>query len=280
MTKHLTGKTAIVTGASSGIGGAIARALAAEGAEVYVAGRTAATLKDLTGEIAKAGGKAHAAVTDVRDPAAINALVERAVKETGRLNIMVNNAGLSYPDSIANGKFEHWKEMLETNVLALLAGAQAAIKAMRKGKFEGHIVNISSIGGRREGAGVYGATKAAVNMIGETLRIELENDPIRVVQIMPGAVLTNFGRNYPPQVVEGLMKTFGEEVKMDASGKFSDEVIERVQAKAAQLFAHADDVARAVVFAVTQPIALNIFELVVRPQRSLPESVVRPQQAN
>ena len=277
MSRALTGKTAIVTGASSGIGGAIARALAGEGAEVYVAGRTEAALKDLVGEIAKAGGKAHAAVIDVREPSAINGLVDRAVKETGRLNIMVNNAGLSYPDAIANGKYEHWREMFETNVLALLAGAQAAIKAMRKGKFEGHIVNISSIGGRREGAGVYGATKAAVNMIGETLRIELENDPIRVVQIMPGAVLTNFGRNYPPQVIEGLMKSLGETAAPDKSGKFPDEVIERVQAKAAQMFAHADDVARAVVFAVTQPIALNIFELVVRPQRSLPESVVRPQ---
>ena len=202
---------------------------------------------------------------DVRDPVSINGLVDRAVKETGPLNIMVNNAGLSYPDSIANGKFEHWREMFETNVLALLAGAQAAIKAMRKGKFEGHIVNISSIGGRREGAGVYGATKAAVNMIGETLRTELENDPIRVVQIMPGAVLTNFGRNFPPQVVEGLMKSMGESVAPDMNGKLPDEVIERAQAKAAQMFAHADDVARAVVFAVTQPITLNIFEMVVRP---------------
>jgi NADP-dependent 3-hydroxy acid dehydrogenase YdfG len=277
MSRALNGKTAIVTGASSGIGGAIARALAGEGAEVYAAGRTEASLKDLVGEIARAGGKAHAAVIDVRDPAAINGLVERAVKESGRLNIMVNNAGLSYPGAIADGKYEHWREMFETNVLALLAGAQAAIKAMRKGKFEGHIVNISSIGGRREGAGVYGATKAAVNMIGDTLRVELENDLIRVVQIMPGAVLTNFGRNYPPQVVEGLMKSLGETATLDASGKFSDEAIERVQAKAAQLFAHADDVARAVVFAVTQPVTLNIYEMIVRPQRSLPESVLRPQ---
>jgi hypothetical protein len=277
MSKALSGKTAIVTGASSGIGGAIARALAGEGAEVYAAGRTEASLKSLTAEIAKAGGKAHAAVIDVRDPVSVNGLVDRAVKETGRLNIMVNNAGLSYPDSIASGKFEHWREMLETNVLALLAGAQAAIKAMRKGKFEGHIVNISSIGGRREGAGVYGATKAAVNMIGETLRAELENDPIRVVQIMPGAVMTNFGRNFPPQMVEGLMKSMGESVAPDMNGKLPDEVIERAQAKAAQMFAHADDVARAVVFAVTQPIALNIFEMVVRPQRSLPDAMIRPQ---
>ncbi len=276
MSRTLSGKTAIVTGASSGIGQAIARALAGEGAEVYVAGRTETALKALAAEIKDAGGKAHAAVVDVRDPASISGLVDRAVKESGRINIMVNNAGLSFPDSIANGKFEHWREMFETNVLALLAGAQAAIKAMRKGKFEGHIVNISSIGGRREGAGVYGATKAAVNMIGETLRMELENDPIRVVQIMPGAVLTNFGRNFPPQVVEGLMKSLGESVAPDMSGKLPEEVIERVQAKAVQMFAHADDVARAVLFAVTQPIALNIFEMVVRPQRSLPESVIRP----
>jgi hypothetical protein len=273
----LAGKTAIVTGASSGIGGAISKALAAEGAEVFAAGRTQATLKDVVGAITAAGGKAHAAVTDVRDPASINALVERAVKETGRLNIMVNNAGLSYPDSIATGKFEHWREMFETNVLALLAGAQAAIKAMRKGGFEGHIVNISSIAGRREGAGVYGATKAAVNTIGDTLRAELENDPIRVVQIMPGAVMTNFGRNFPRAVVEGLLKSMGESVAPDMQGKLPQEVIDRAQAKAAQMFAHADDVARAVLYAVTQPVTLNIYEMVVRPQRGLPDTVVRPQ---
>lgn len=277
MGKALASKTAIVTGASSGIGGAVSKALAAEGAEVFAVGRSQAALKDLVGAITAAGGKAHAVVIDVRDPASINALVERAVKETGRLNIMVNNAGLSYPDSIATGKFEHWREMFETNVLALLAGAQAAIKAMRKGSFEGHIVNISSIAGRREGAGVYGATKAAVNTIGDTLRAELENDPIRVVQIMPGAVMTNFGRNFPRAVVEGLLKSMGESVAPDMQGKLPQEAIDRAQAKAAQMFAHADDVARAVLYAVTQPFTLNIYEMVVRPQRSLPESVVRPQ---
>ena len=96
MAKTLGGKTAIVTGASSGIGGAIARALAAEGAEVYAAGRTETSLKGLVDEIRKNDGKAHAAVIDVRDPVSINGLVDRAVKETGRINIMVNNAGL-YP---------------------------------------------------------------------------------------------------------------------------------------------------------------------------------------
>ncbi len=279
MSKSLTGKTAIVTGASSGIGSAITKALAGEGAEVYAVGRTETALKALIAEIADTGGKAHAVVADLRDPTTIAGIVDRAVKETGRLNVMVNNAGLSHPDSIATGKFEHWREMFETNVLALLSGSQAAIKAMRKGKFEGHIVNISSIAGRREGAGVYGATKAAVNTIGETLRAELENDSIRVVQIMPGAVMTNFGRNFPPQVIQGLLKSMGESAAPDMAGKLPDEVIERAQAKAAQMFAHADDVARAVVYAVTQPIALNIFEMVVRPQRGLPESVVRPQTA-
>jgi len=279
MDKALAGKTAIVTGASSGIGGAIAKALAAEGAEVYAAGRTETALKGLIDEIKTADGKAHAAVIDVRDPVSISGLVDRAVKETRRINIMVNNAGLSYPDTIATGKFEHWREMFETNVLGLLAGAQAAIKAMRKGKFEGHIVNISSIAGRREGAGVYGATKAAVNTIGDTLRQELENDPIRVVQIMPGAVMTNFGRNFPRQVVEGLLKSMGENVAPDMEGKLPQEAIDRAQAKAAQMFAHADDIARAVVYAVTQPVTLNIYEMVVRPQRGLPDSVVRPQSA-
>ena len=91
--------------------------------------------------------------------------MQRAVDDTGRLDIMVNNAGVSYPAPIVDGDPEEWRAMLETNVLALLVGCQAAIRAMRQSKAEGHIVNISSIAGHRADSGVYGATKHAVNCI-------------------------------------------------------------------------------------------------------------------
>jgi NADP-dependent 3-hydroxy acid dehydrogenase YdfG len=270
MSESLGGKTAIVTGASSGIGRAIAFHLGAGSARVFIAGRTKAALDGAAAEIAKSGGKATAVTLDVRDPRQVQGLVDRAVRDTRRLDIMVNNAGLEFPSTIIDGDVERWREMLETNVLALLVGCQAAVRAMRKCGAQGHIVNISSVAGRSEASGVYGATKWAVNSIATTLRKELENDTIRIVNIMPGAVATNFARNFPPQVVQGIVKAFGiNDVEMKPGETFPPEVIERVAQAGKMVLASADDIARAVMFAVTQPIELNVFEMVVRPQRQL-----------
>ena len=129
------------------------------------------------------------------------------MKDTGRLDVMVNNAGVEFPSSIIEGNPDRWREMLETNILALLVGSQAAIRAMRACRAHGHIVNISSGAGRREATGVYGATKWAVNALATSLRKELENDTIRVVNILPGAVATNFARNFPPEVVRNIVQS-------------------------------------------------------------------------
>src|SRR3990172_7252131 len=134
--RSLAGRTAVVTGASSGIGRAIA-------------GRTRASMEASRKKIEEAGGQAHVAVVDVRDPAQVQGLVDSAVRETGRLDIMVNNAGVSYPAPICEGDPEEWRAMFETNVLALLVGSQAAVRAMRTCGAEGHIVNISSIAAQR-----------------------------------------------------------------------------------------------------------------------------------
>src|SRR5438445_9116224 len=202
--QSLTGKTAVVTGASSGIGRAIAERLGTAGAHVYLAGRTLAAMEASKVRIEAAGGKATPVVLNVRDVAQVQALVERATSETGHLDIMVNNAGVSYPGAIADADPEGWREMLETNVLALLSGCQAAIREMRKNKTAGHIVNISSVAAHSNESGVYGATKHAVNCISGSLRAELEGDSIRVVTIMPGAIATNFARNFEPSVVQGF----------------------------------------------------------------------------
>lgn len=267
--QQLKGRTAIVTGGSSGIGRAIAIRLGEAGAHVFLAGRTESSLAEGVTTIKKSGGSATAVPFDARDIGQVQGLVEKAVKATGRLDIMVNNAGLEFPSSIIDGDPERWREMLEVNVLALLVGAQAAIRAMRSCGAHGHVVNISSVAGRREESGVYGSTKWAVNSIATTLRKELENDNIRVVNIMPGATATNFARNFPPEFVRGIASSLGIKADIQPGAQLAPEVLDQIAAAGKLFLASADDVARAVLFAVTQPIELNIFEMVVRPQRAL-----------
>jgi len=266
----LAGKTAIVTGASSGIGAAIAERLGAAGAHVTLSGRTREAMDETARKIEKAGGTARVVVQDVRDVAQVRALVDGVVAETGRLDVMVNNAGVSYPGKITEGDPDEWRTMLETNVLALLVGSQAAIRAMRACKAEGRIVNISSIAAQRRDSGVYGATKHAVNCISATLRAELEDDTIRVVNVMPGAVATNFARNFDPAFLEGFAKMTGVPgVEIVKGERLPDEVIEKLQPLLPQVLCSADDVARAVVWAVTQPITVDIADIVVRPPKQL-----------
>jgi NADP-dependent 3-hydroxy acid dehydrogenase YdfG len=265
----LTEKTAVVTGASSGIGRAIAEKLGSAGAHVYLAGRTAEAMDASKQRIEAAGGKATNVVTDLRDPASVRSLVDAAVSGTGRLDIMVNNAGVSHPASIVDGEPEQWREMLEVNILALLTGCQAAVRAMRACGAEGHIVNISSGAARRPDSGIYGSTKHAVNVISNTLRNELEDDTIRVVSIMPGVIATNFARNFDPAVVAGLVRASGVEVEVKPGEHLPDEVLERAQGQMRQLIGSPDDVANAVFYAVTQPIDVNVFEMVIRPPKQL-----------
>jgi NADP-dependent 3-hydroxy acid dehydrogenase YdfG len=267
--QQLKGRTAIVTGASSGIGRAIALRLGEAGAHVFLAGRSESSLAEGVTTIRKAGGGATAVPFDARDIGQVQGLVEKAVKATGRLDIMVNNAGLEFPSSIIEGDPERWREMFEVNVLALLVGSQAAIRAMRACGASGHVVNISSVAGRREESGVYGSTKWAVNSIATTLRKELENDNIRVVNIMPGAVATNFARNFPPETVRSIVSSLGIKADIQPGAQLPPAVLDQIAAAGKLVLASADDVARAVLFAVTQPIELNIFEMVVRPQRQL-----------
>ncbi len=267
--QHLASKTAIVTGASSGIGRAISRQLAEAGAHVYMVGRTKAHLEEAAETIAGTATSPTIVEVDVRDTNALRATIEEVSQADGRLDVMVNNAGLSYPGSIAEGDPEQWREMYETNVLALLVGSQAAIQAMRATGAQGHIVNISSVAARSDGSGVYGSTKAAVNSIARTLRNELEDDSIRVVNIMPGAVVTNFARNYDPKIIEGFTKMAGVEAEFKQGEILPEFELEKMRQAAKPMFAAPDDIARAVLFAVTQPITLNVLEMEVRPQKQL-----------
>ncbi len=220
-------------------------------------------------KIEQAGGKATVVVGDVRDVEQVRGLVSAAVDATGRLDIMVNNAGLSYPAKILDGDPEQWRTMLETNILALLVGCQAAVHAMRACQAEGQIVNISSIAAQRSNSGVYGSTKHAVNTISASLREELEEDTIRVTNVMPGAIATNFARNFEPAFLEGFVKMAGLDIEVKKGERLPDEVFEKLAVSMKQLLGDPEDVANAVLYAVTQPIHVNIADIVVRPPKHL-----------
>lgn len=265
----LTGKTAVVTGASSGIGRAIGVALAKAGAHVFLSGRGQAALDGVVKEIREAGGRADGVAMDVRDLDALQGLVDRAVSDTGRLDVMVNNAGLSHPGRIAEQHPDEWREMFDVNVISLLKGSQAAVRAMRAHGEGGTVVNISSIAAQRRDSGVYGATKHAVNCISATLRAELEDEPINVVNVMPGAIATNFARNFDPAFLAGMGKMAGVDFEPKKGDKLPDEVLEKVQELMAQQLCTPEDVAEVVLFAVSQPPRVNIADIVVRPPKQI-----------
>jgi NADP-dependent 3-hydroxy acid dehydrogenase YdfG len=235
----LAGKTAVVTGASSGIGEATARRLAREGCNVVLAARREDRLNTLAAEL---GEGALAAPTDVTDPAACAALVARTVERFGSLEILVNNAGLGLYGSVAEGDPEDWRKMFDVNVLGVLYVTRAAVRQMlRQGA--GDVVFVSSLAGRRvpraDGT-VYAATKHAVNAVAEGLRMDVHEKDIRVINVEPGLVRTEFPESSYPSAEEYY-----------AEKEYSP--------------LEAEDVAAAVVYALDQPPRVSVNEILVRP---------------
>jgi NADP-dependent 3-hydroxy acid dehydrogenase YdfG len=186
----LTGKTVIVTGASSGIGAATARALHAAGARPVLAARRADRLAGLSGAL----GGALAVPADVTDPAQVRDLVAATLDRHGRVDGLVNNAGASIHGPLADIDLAEYRRILDLNVASLIGVTQAVLPAMRQQRF-GRIVNISSGTTRRvaTGVGAYAATKSAVNMISAVLREELAPDGIAVSLLLPSITATEFG---------------------------------------------------------------------------------------
>lgn len=262
----LTGQTAVVTGASSGIGRAIAERIGASGAHVFLSGRTDSAMQESAQKIVAAGGRATVDVGDVRDPAVVRALVDRALATDGRLDVFVNNAGYSVLGSVIDGDVDAWRAMLETNVLALLVGCQAAVKAMRTTGNPGHIINTSSIAALSPDSGVYGATKHAVNVITNTLRAELDNDPIQITSVMPGLVATNLGRENP-EILEGIVAMSGIQHEIKKGERLPDEVLESGRAVLSDFIIKPDDIADAVLYVLGVPGAVDVTDIVVRPNK-------------
>ena len=242
MAGKLDGKVAVVTGASSGIGEATVRSLAAEGAAVVAGARRKERLEGLVEEVTRDGGKAIAVACDVTDEEQAHALVERAIGEFGRIDILVNNAGVMLLSKVEKGLSEEWRRMFDVNVLGLLYATDAAIEAMKK-QGSGHIVNVSSVAGRktRPTGGVYSGTKFAVNAISEALRQELLEDGIRITMVEPGAVATELTEHITDDEVR-------EELKQRN--------IEPLQS---------EDIANAITYAVVQPQRVSVNEILIRP---------------
>lgn len=267
----LAGRTAAVTGASSGIGQIIAETLGKAGAHVFLCGRNEAAMLASKADIENAGGGATVSTFDIRDIDALRAFINSAERHASRLDIMVNNAGLGHQDSIIDGSVSEWQEMLEVNVLSLLVGCQEAIRAMRKSGSKGHILNISSTATLRRDSGVYGATKHAVNTINATLRGELENDPIRVTSVMPGVFASNFIRNMDRDFVLGVAGSIGmEDVQFDQEGKLDRATLGELHARMADSIGDPQEIADAILYIVQTPHNVNIEEFVIRPAKALP----------
>jgi len=191
-TCKLTGKVALVTGASSGIGEAMALALAAEGAVVAIAARRMERLNELADRIRQAGGDAFPIEADVTDEAQATAMVQRVLEDHGRLDILLNIAGIGVAAPFQNTTTSEYRQMFDVNVLGLLYAIHAALPKM-KAQGAGHIVIMSSGTGRYiHPSTVYSGSKHATSAMAESLRREVGKDGIRVTSIEPGAVKTEF----------------------------------------------------------------------------------------
>ena len=190
----LKGKVAIVTGASSGIGEATARALAERGAAVVLVARAEDKLLFLEREISAAGGRVLSVRTDVADADSVEAMIERTTEEFGSLDILVNNAGLGLSGRVEDLRAEDLRHVFEVNLIGPLNCVQAALPRMRRG---GRIINVSSVIGKRAipKVGGYCATKAALNALSDALRVEVAGRGIAVTSVYPGTTRTAFREN-------------------------------------------------------------------------------------
>ncbi len=215
--RPLSGKVALVTGASSGIGEATAIALAEAGAAVAIGARRRDRLDALAGKLRDGGASVLALDLDVTDEAACQDAVRRTREELGGLDVLMNNAGVMLLGTIRGADTEEWRRMIHTNVLGLMYMTSAALEGMVE-QGSGDIVNVSSVAGRtaRKGAGVYNASKWAVNAFSESLRQEVTGKGVRISLVEPGAVTTELNTPHHPPGREGRL---GEDARQHAGAE-------------------------------------------------------------
>ena len=243
---ELSGKAVAITGASSGIGEATALALARAGASVALGARRKDRIDALAARIEDEGGTAVALAVDVTDEGQARAFVETAAERFGRLDSLVNNAGVMLLGPVEQADSEQWRTMIDVNVLGLLYCTSAALPIMRAQE-SGDIVNVSSVAGRfaRAGNAVYAATKFAVGAFSEGLRNEVTEGGIRVTLIEPGMVdteLQSHNEGEVLQAIQGMREQTGEILR-------------------------AQDIANGILYVISQPPHVSINELLIRPTR-------------
>jgi NADP-dependent 3-hydroxy acid dehydrogenase YdfG len=243
----LEGTVALVTGASSGIGAATAAALAAQGASVAVAARRRDRLEVVADGIRDQGGTALVLECDVTDEEQATGAVERTVSELGRLDTLINNAGVMLLGPVAGAPVREWQQMVELNVLGLLYCAHAALPYLLRAAEGGprqvaDMVNISSVAGRvaRNGNGVYSLTKHGVGAFSESLRQEVTKQYVRVSLIEPGATATELVSHNRPEVLASIRNQLGQTMT-------------------------AEDIADAITYIVTRPRHVAVNEMLIRP---------------
>jgi NADP-dependent 3-hydroxy acid dehydrogenase YdfG len=245
MSNNIESKVVVITGASSGLGEATARLLSAEGATVVLGARRADRIEALAQELTRDGGKALAVTTDVTDLAQVKNLVDAAVRSYGRVDVMINNAGLMPQAPLERLQVDQWDRMIDVNIKGVLYGIAAALPHMKQRK-SGHFINVSSVAGHRVGPGtaVYAATKHAVLALSEGLRQEVKPYNIRTTVVSPGAVATELPDSVTDSATAARVKKFYDEFAIPA-----------------------DSFARAVAFAMGQPDDVDINEILFRPTK-------------
>ncbi len=243
MSIDLTGKVVAVTGASSGIGEATALACSRSGASVALAARRVDRIDELARQISSEGGRAIAVPTDVGREDQAGAFIERCNAELGRIDVLINNAGVMLLGPVENAPTEEWRRMIEANVFGVLYCTHAALPLMRA-QGSGHIVNVSSVAGRfaRPGSAVYNLTKFGVGAFSEALRQEVVPAGIRVTLIEPGAVATELVERNRPEVQQMIAGVLAGAQSLEAS-----------------------DIADGILYAIGAPENVAVNELLIRP---------------
>ncbi|WP_294243673.1 SDR family oxidoreductase [uncultured Chryseobacterium sp.] len=242
--QNIKGKVMAITGAGAGIGRAVAMRLAENGAKVILGARNIKTLEKLAEEIRSAGGEAICTGIDVRNKADLDRFVNTAVEQYGRLDVIVNNAGVSQLSRIDELDVEGWEEMIDINLKGVLYGMAAALPVFKQQQ-SGHIVNIISTSGLKivPMQGIYAGTKNAVRTISEAFRQESDGT-VRITGISPGFVKTDFAENIKNDEMKKMVRKGMEKIGIDPAA-----------------------VANAVIYAVSQPEDVEIGELVIRPSK-------------
>ena len=241
MTDNIQGKVVVITGASSGLGEATVRLLAAKGAKLVIGARRLDRLQTLAAELGL--GDDAAVRTDVSDFDQVKHLVDHAVAAHGRIDVILNNAGLMPHSLLERGKVADWDRMIDVNLKGTLYGIGAALPHMTRQK-SGHIINVSSVAGHkvRQTSAVYAATKSAVRVISEGLRMEMTPHNVRVTVISPGAVESELADSITDPEVKKNIDAFYEANAIPASS-----------------------FANMVAFAMSQPDEVDINEILFRP---------------